>query len=85
MLSDLIDGEGSFNIRELRQPARNFTPAELDKELIVHRHIQQWMPQVNAVLEKLALSQRNQKMRAARDERDYLFYFQRSQLLTQER
>jgi hypothetical protein len=45
----------------LRQSARNFTAAELNKELVVHRHIQQWIPQVNTVLAKLALSQRNQK------------------------
>lgn len=44
MISELVDGEGSFSIRELRQSARNFTAAELNKELVVHRHIQQWMP-----------------------------------------
>ncbi|RLA42619.1 MAG: hypothetical protein DRR42_23110, partial [Gammaproteobacteria bacterium] len=61
MISELAQGEGSFGIRELRQSARNFTATELNKELVVYRHIQQWMPQVNAVLAKLALSQRNQK------------------------
>ena len=62
MISELAQGEGSFSIRELRQSARNFTATELNKELVVYRRIQQWMPQVNAVLEKLALSQRADSM-----------------------
>ncbi|MEW7271794.1 hypothetical protein AB2S02_28290, partial [Klebsiella pneumoniae] len=46
-----------------RQSARNFTGTELEKELIVYRHIQHWMPEVDLLLSTLSLSQKNRKRR----------------------
>ncbi len=37
----------------------NFTGTELEKELIVYRHIQHWMPEVDLLLSTLSLSQKN--------------------------
>lgn len=57
----IAGGESSLSLRELRQSARNFTGTELEKELIVHRHIQPWMPEVTTILSALSLSPKNQQ------------------------
>ncbi|EIF42700.1 protein TnpA [gamma proteobacterium BDW918] len=65
-LAALVNVDGSLTLRQLRQSARNFTGTELEKELTVHRHIQHWMSQVNAILSTLSLSQKNQQHFAER-------------------
>ncbi len=66
MLSELVSGNNSLNLRQLRQSARNFTGSELEKELAVHSYIQPWMPEVNEVLSELSLSSKNQQHFAGR-------------------
>ncbi|WP_139325889.1 hypothetical protein, partial [Thalassolituus maritimus] len=66
MLSELVSGNNSLNLRQLRQSARNFTGTELEKELAVHSYIQPWMPEVNEVLSELSLSSKNQQHFAER-------------------
>ncbi len=58
-LAELVNGTGPLPFRQLRQSARNFTGTELEKELIVYRHIQHWMPEVDLLLSTLSLSQKN--------------------------
>ncbi|MFT6286530.1 MAG: TnpA family transposase [Alcanivorax sp.] len=65
-IDTILVGEGDLSLRQLRQSARNFTRAELEKELDVHRHIAQWMPEVSAALNALAVSQKNQQHFAER-------------------
>ena len=55
-----------MSLCHLRQSARNFTGAELAKELAVHRHVAQWIPEVSAALNTLSLSQKNQQHFAER-------------------
>jgi hypothetical protein len=57
-IAAFLEGEGELSLRQLRQSARNFTGAELAKELAVHRHVAQWIPEVSAALNGLALSQK---------------------------
>ncbi|MEP8236463.1 hypothetical protein ABKS29_20660 [Citrobacter freundii] len=57
-LAELVNGTGPLPFRQLRQSARNFTGTELEKELIVYRHIQHWMPEVDLLLSTLSLSQK---------------------------
>ena len=66
MLSELVIGNNSLTLRQLRQSARNFTGTELEKELTVHSYIQSWMPEVNEVLSVLSLSSKNQQHFAER-------------------
>ena len=61
MLSELVNGNNSLTLRQLRQSAKNFTGTELEKELAVHRHIQPWMQEVDEVLSTLSLSLKNQQ------------------------
>jgi len=49
-LNEFVKGEGPMLLWQLRQSARNFTGAELEKELVVYRHIQHWMPEVDQLL-----------------------------------
>lgn len=65
-IAALLDGKGDLSLSQLRQSARNFTAAEFTKELAVYRHVEQWMPEVSAALDALALSQKNQKHFAER-------------------
>ena len=65
-LYDIVKGDDTLPLRRLRQSARNFTGTELEKELAVHRHIQHWVPEVNVILSKLSLSQKNQQYLAER-------------------
>jgi len=65
-LTTIVSGDGSLTLRQLRQSARNFTGTELKKELVVHRHIQHWMPEANTILNGLSLSQKNQHHLAER-------------------
>ena len=65
-IAALLDGRGELSLRQLRLSARNFTSAELAKELAIHRHVSQWMPEASAALHKLALSQKNQQHFAER-------------------
>lgn len=58
-LLSLLNTSSSFNLKQLRQSARNFTGTELEKELAVHDNIQHLMPEVNRMLDELALSQKN--------------------------
>ncbi|WP_220755950.1 Tn3-like element IS3000 family transposase, partial [Citrobacter braakii] len=58
-LAELVNGTGPLPFRQLQQSARNFTGTELEKELIVYRHIQHWMPEVDLLLSTLSLSQKN--------------------------
>ena len=61
VLTELVNGEGPLPFRQLRQSARNFTGTELEKELVVYRHIQHWIPEVDQLLGMLSLSQKNQQ------------------------
>ena len=65
-IDTILVGKGELSLRQLRQSARNFTGAELSKELAVHRHVAQWMPEASAALNALALSQKNQQHFAER-------------------
>lgn len=65
-IAALLEGKGDLSLRQLRQSARNFTSTELEKELAIHRHVAQWMPEVTAALTGLALSQKNQQHFAER-------------------
>ena len=59
MFKELLSGKSTFNLRHLRQSARNFTGTELDKELVVYQHLQPWIAEVAQVHEALGLSQMN--------------------------
>lgn len=59
-LADLVDGESTLTVKELKQAAKSFTASELDKELNVNKLIQPWMNEVNQVVSALSLSQQNQ-------------------------
>jgi hypothetical protein len=65
-LTDLVSGNGTLNLRQLRQSARNFTGSELKKEVTVYHHINHWIPEVNATLTTLSLSPKNQQHFAER-------------------
>lgn len=65
-LSDLVEGKDSVTLRRLRLSARNFTGSELQKELVVHKHVQSWMPEVNRILSELSISLKNQQYFAER-------------------
>ncbi|MFK7975221.1 MAG: Tn3 family transposase [Halioglobus sp.] len=65
-IAALIEGTDGLSLRQLRQSARNFTGPELEKELAICRHVAQWMPEVSAALNALALSQKNQQHFAER-------------------
>ncbi len=58
-LAELVNGIASTAVPTVATPARNFTGTELEKELIVYRHIQHWMPEVDSLLSTLSLSQKN--------------------------
>lgn len=66
VIFDIVNGDGSLALRQLRQSARNFTGTELEKELVAHRHLQPWMPEITSVLNTLSLSQKNQQHFAER-------------------
>ena len=59
-LGDLIDGESTLTVKELKQAAKSFNAPELGKELNVNKLIQPWMNEVNQVVSALSLSQQNQ-------------------------
>ncbi len=60
-LASVVDGKGNLKLSELRRSAKSFVPTELDKELKVHRHIQLWMNEVDAVVKSLSLSIKNRQ------------------------
>lgn len=55
-----------FSLFHLRQSAKNFSKAELNKELSVQRYLQPWIDEVNAVLQNVDLSQKNLQYFAGR-------------------
>ena len=59
-LADLVDGESTLTVKELKQAAKSFNVSELEKELNVNKLIQTWMNEVNQVVSALSLSQKNQ-------------------------
>ena len=63
-LADLIDGESSLTVKELKQAAKNFNASELEKELNVNKLIQPWMNELHQVVSSLSLSQKNQQHHA---------------------
>jgi hypothetical protein len=65
-LADLVDGESTLTVKELKQAVKSFTASELDKELNVNKLIQPWMNEVNQVVSALSLSQQNQLHYASR-------------------
>ena len=58
-LADLIDGESTLTVKELKQAAKSFNAPELEKELNVNKLIQPWMNEVNRVVSALSLTQQN--------------------------
>ncbi len=64
-LADLVDGESTLTVKELKQAAKSFNAPELEKELNVNKLIQPWMNEVNQVVSALSLSQQNQLHYAA--------------------
>ena len=64
-LSDLIDGENTLTVKELKQAAKSFNASEMEKELSVNKLIQPWMNEVHQVVSVLSLSQQNQLHYAA--------------------
>ena len=65
-LSDLVSGKGQPTLMQLRQSAKSFKTAELNKELTVHHQIQSWMPEVRSIVSELSLSLKNQQHFASR-------------------
>ncbi len=63
---ELFCDDAKLSLSQLRQSAKNFSKAELVKELAVHRYLQPWIVEVNAVLQELNLSQKNQQYFAER-------------------
>lgn len=59
-LADLIDGESTLTVKELKQATKSFNASELEKELNVNKLIQPWMNEVNQMVSALSLSQQNQ-------------------------
>jgi len=57
-LADLVDGESTLTVKELKQAAKSFNVSELEKELNVNKLIQTWMNEVNQVVSALSLSQK---------------------------
>lgn len=55
----LFCDDAELNLSQLRQSAKNFTKIELDKELAVYHYLQPWIVEINAVLQEIALSQKN--------------------------
>lgn len=60
-LASLVDGNGTLSLSKLRLSAKSFSPPELEKELKVNRLIQSWMSEVNATINSLSLSIKNQQ------------------------
>ena len=60
-LAELVDGENSLTVKELKQAAKSFNASELEKELNVNKLIQPWMDEVHQVVSSLSLSQKNQQ------------------------
>ncbi|MBT6330921.1 MAG: DUF4158 domain-containing protein, partial [Kordiimonadaceae bacterium] len=58
-IANLFGDDAELNLSQLRQSAKNFTKAELKKELGVHRYLRPWISEVNTVLQEAALSQKN--------------------------
>lgn len=59
-LADLVDGESTLTVKDLKQAAKSFNAPELEKELSVNKLIQPWMNEVNQVVSALSLSEQNQ-------------------------
>ena len=66
ILSIVDDDAGALSLRELRQSARNFSKAELTKELAVHQYMREWISDVESALKQISLSPKNQQHYAAR-------------------
>jgi len=64
-LADLVDGESTLTVKEIKQAAKSFNASEMEKELNVNKLIQPWMNEVNKVVSALSLSQQNQLHYAA--------------------
>ncbi|MDF1655953.1 MAG: Tn3 family transposase, partial [Coxiellaceae bacterium] len=58
-IAELFSDDAKLSLSQLRHSAKNFSKTELDKELAVHRYLQPWIVEVNAVLQELNLSQKN--------------------------
>jgi len=58
-IAELFCDDAKLSLSQLRQSAKNFSKAELVKELAVHRYLQPWIVEVNAALQELNLSQKN--------------------------
>lgn len=58
-ITKLFCSHAELNLSQLRQSAKNFSKTELNKELAVRRYLQPWIAEVNAVLQKIDLSQKN--------------------------
>jgi len=60
-LADLVEGESTLTVKEIKQAAKSFNASELGKELNVNKLIQPWMNEVHQVVSSLSLSQKNQQ------------------------
>ncbi len=65
-IENMVSSDRTLTLSQLRQSAKNFTGTELEKELAVHRHLKPLMSEVSAILNSLALSQKNQQHFAER-------------------
>lgn len=65
-IAKLFCDDAELSLSRLRQSAKNFTKTELDKELAVHRYLQSWVVEINAVLQEVNLSQKNLQYFAGR-------------------
>lgn len=58
-LTTFLGNDGALPLSKLRRSAKSFSPAELEKELEVNRHIQPWIKEIDAVVTRLSLSIKN--------------------------
>jgi TnpA family transposase len=55
----ILDGETETTLSSLRKSARNFSTAELEKELRIHQHIEPNIEEIDSTIEQLGLSLSN--------------------------
>lgn len=83
-LTDLIDGNSSLTMRQLRQAAKSFNAPELQKELNVYQLTQPWADDIKLAIAALSLSVKNQQHFASMIDYYSITKLQRFDRLTQQ-
>jgi len=60
-LTSFLGNDGTLPLAKLRQSAKNFTSAELAKELAVNRQVQPWANEIDTIVGTLSLSIKNRQ------------------------